>query len=283
MLRIGIAQAQAYPDADRLRCSFRCKIHANGQNLDASANNTTSPAGERKLKHTRGRVQKRPISVHNGPKADLGLPLASQLRLANHRAPLLWLLFLKGYSCTDCPWSPVKHQCGSVQPKGRPNVSGVRTDPACRGHIKRDDVKVWHGHNMHTLACARNTKPDIPNMAGQIPWKHLVHRSKSRSFWGRCTTHFGTYFSGDWDVHWDPIGFDNHSHVDVDADPPRRRSTSTGPSTVWGPHCRCHGWPSHCLMRGHEGARAHVTHCHPKSVRNINSGMARFEHLVWEL
>ena len=21
-------------------------------------------------------------------------------------------------------------------------------------------------------------------------------------FWGRCTTHFKTYFSGDWDVHW---------------------------------------------------------------------------------
>ena len=21
-------------------------------------------------------------------------------------------------------------------------------------------------------------------------------------FWGRCTTHFRTYFGGDWDVHW---------------------------------------------------------------------------------
>ena len=21
-------------------------------------------------------------------------------------------------------------------------------------------------------------------------------------FWGGCTTHFRTYFSGDWDVHW---------------------------------------------------------------------------------
>ena len=21
-------------------------------------------------------------------------------------------------------------------------------------------------------------------------------------FWGRCTTHFRTYFTGDWDVHW---------------------------------------------------------------------------------
>ena len=28
---------------------------------------------------------------------------------------------------------------------------------------------------------------------GQNQWYH---------FWGRCTTHFRTYFSGDWDVHW---------------------------------------------------------------------------------
>ena len=30
--------------------------------------------------------------------------------------------------------------------------------------------------------------------------------------WGRCTTHFRTYFSGDWDVHW---GYD----LDLDFDP----------------------------------------------------------------
>ena len=27
-------------------------------------------------------------------------------------------------------------------------------------------------------------------------------------FWGRCTTHFRTYFSGDWDVHWGYLDFD---------------------------------------------------------------------------
>ena len=28
-------------------------------------------------------------------------------------------------------------------------------------------------------------------------------------FWDRCTTHFRTYFSGDWDVHWGyDLGFD---------------------------------------------------------------------------
>ena len=31
-------------------------------------------------------------------------------------------------------------------------------------------------------------------------------------FWGRCTIHFRTYFSGDWDVHW---GYD----LDLDPQP----------------------------------------------------------------
>ena len=36
-------------------------------------------------------------------------------------------------------------------------------------------------------------------------------------FWGRCTTHFRTYFSGDWDVHW---GYD----LDFDPRPCTRSS-----------------------------------------------------------
>ena len=31
-------------------------------------------------------------------------------------------------------------------------------------------------------------------------------------FWGRCTTHFKTYFSGDWDVHWG-YGSLTHGHL----------------------------------------------------------------------
>ena len=31
-------------------------------------------------------------------------------------------------------------------------------------------------------------------------------------FWGRCTTHFRTYFRGDWDVHWG-YGILTHGHV----------------------------------------------------------------------
>ena len=29
-----------------------------------------------------------------------------------------------------------------------------------------------------------------------------VKTNRTVPFWGRCTTHFRTYFSGDWDVHW---------------------------------------------------------------------------------
>ena len=31
--------------------------------------------------------------------------------------------------------------------------------------------------------------------------------------WDRCTTHFRTYFSGDWDVHWGTIWVLTHSQV----------------------------------------------------------------------
>ena len=33
------------------------------------------------------------------------------------------------------------------------------------------------------------------------------HSSKPMvPFWDRCTTHFRTYFNGDWDVHWGKTG-----------------------------------------------------------------------------
>ena len=31
--------------------------------------------------------------------------------------------------------------------------------------------------------------------------------------WDRCTTHFRTYFSGDWDVHWGLTGLLTHGHL----------------------------------------------------------------------
>ena len=34
-------------------------------------------------------------------------------------------------------------------------------------------------------------------------------------FWGGCTTHFRTYFSGDWDVHY---GLLTHGHMDADGE-----------------------------------------------------------------
>ena len=49
-------------------------------------------------------------------------------------------------------------------------------------------------------------------------------------FWGRCTTHFRTYSSGDWDVHWGLTGLSihdtgHHLHLYV-------------PSAIGGPACR---------------------------------------------
>ena len=30
----------------------------------------------------------------------------------------------------------------------------------------------------------------------------VVVKTHGIPFWARCTTHFRTFFSGDWDVHW---------------------------------------------------------------------------------
>ena len=35
-----------------------------------------------------------------------------------------------------------------------------------------------------------------------VAYVAVVVKTNGIPFWGRCTTHFGTYFSGDWDVHW---------------------------------------------------------------------------------
>ena len=40
----------------------------------------------------------------------------------------------------------------------------------------------------------------------------VVVKSNNIPFWGRCTTHFRTYFSGDWDVHW-WYGILTHGHL----------------------------------------------------------------------
>ena len=43
----------------------------------------------------------------------------------------------------------------------------------------------------------------------------VVVKTNGVPFWGGCTTHFRTNFSGDWDVHWGltDFDFDNHTHI----------------------------------------------------------------------
>ena len=49
-------------------------------------------------------------------------------------------------------------------------------------HIKRDFTLIWAKR-----AC--------------LKWKYGCGSKPMLPFWGTCTTHFRTYFSGDWDVH----------------------------------------------------------------------------------
>ena len=47
-------------------------------------------------------------------------------------------------------------------------------------------------------------------------------------FWGRCTTHFRTYFSGAWDVHWGyDLGFHPWQHLTQESFFPSMLETST--------------------------------------------------------
>ena len=42
-----------------------------------------------------------------------------------------------------------------------------------------------------------------------VAWTYDSGSTPMVPFWGRCTTHFRTYCSGDWDVHWGyDLGFD---------------------------------------------------------------------------
>ena len=54
------------------------------------------------------------------------------------------------------------------------------------------------------------------------------------TIWGRCTTHFRTYFSGDWDVHWgydldfDPWPYGGKSQRVSQSEPEGRSLSFTG-------------------------------------------------------
>ena len=40
----------------------------------------------------------------------------------------------------------------------------------------------------------------------------VVVKTNGIPFWGRCTAHFRTYFTGHWDVHWG-YGILTHGHI----------------------------------------------------------------------
>ena len=63
---------------------------------------------------------------------------------------------------------------------------------------------------VHLLVSALAAGGEMPNLSletgagGLQGWPELavVVKPNGIQFWGRCTTHCRTYFSGDWDVHW---------------------------------------------------------------------------------
>ena len=70
-----------------------------------------------------------------------------------------------------------------------------------------------------TSSHKKDTPEDLPLPEAAMLNLQVLHGCGSKpmgsDFWGSCTTHFRTYFSGDWDVHWgDDLDFDPWPHVD---------------------------------------------------------------------
>ena len=63
----------------------------------------------------------------------------------------------------------------------------------------------WYAHVLWNWASSSASRPKLHNMA-------VVVKTNGIPCWGGCTTHFGTYFSGDWDVHWG-YGILTHGHM----------------------------------------------------------------------
>ena len=57
--------------------------------------------------------------------------------------------------------------------------------------------------------------PLAPKSAQAFNMESLSVKTNGIPFWlvGEFTTHFRTYFSGDWDVHWGVTGILTHGHV----------------------------------------------------------------------
>ena len=57
-----------------------------------------------------------------------------------------------------------------------------------------------------------------PNAEGRTDSENVCYMAVGQNQWYhsgviRCTTHFRTHFSGDWDVHWGLAGLLTHSHI----------------------------------------------------------------------
>ena len=75
-----------------------------------------------------------------------------------------------------------------------------------------------------TLVSKKKNKNKTNLLGGRIPKNRLTNGRGSKPmapFWGRCTTHFRTYFSG-WiesDVHWGPTGVLTHGQLATEEHP----------------------------------------------------------------
>ena len=90
-------------------------------------------------------------------------------------------------------------------------------------HMKADKANTVYYLAIEVLTFCARSPSRVPFLTvwfgGRVPllkWTTDKNRVNTNGipFWGRCTTHFRTYFSGDWDVRWG-YGLLTHGHISL--------------------------------------------------------------------
>ena len=70
-------------------------------------------------------------------------------------------------------------------------------------------------HAASHLGVAQHEKPRANVLLTKVPFWYMAVGQNQRNHFGVGTTHFRTYFGGDWDVHWGLTGLWTHGHISL--------------------------------------------------------------------
>ena len=93
------------------------------------------------------------------------------------------------------PWERALARAPSMGSPTAERLGGWRKKESFGAHF-------YFGACCQGMVGLNNFVPNAPSEAHVPVYKWLWVKTNGIPFWGRCTTHFRTNFSQDWDVHW---------------------------------------------------------------------------------